>query len=123
MVDKDPKPKPCPGCDGNGVGGKLETARSSRTGAGSRARHAREQALLGYVGGDNERAEDHDEPHRSTRPVWEEPAVRTLTVCHVCFGTRKVVNLGGTGEPTGKLVEMPCPACSEQIDEPTDEPA
>src|SRR5579875_1830058 len=107
MVDKDPKPKPCPGCDGNGglVGNW-------------KRREVQEPAL-----GDNERAEDHDEPHRSTRPVWEEPAVRTLTVCHVCFGTRKVVNLGGTGEPTGKLVEMPCPACSEQIDEPTDEPA
>jgi RecJ-like exonuclease len=102
----------CPECHGSGrqVIGPLQMACAFCYG-------------LGYVGGDNERAEDHDEPHRPTRPVWEEPAVRTLTVCHVCFGTRKVVNLGGTGEPTGKLVEMPCPACSEQIDEPTDEPA
>jgi RecJ-like exonuclease len=73
---------------------------------------------LGYVGGDNEPAEDPGEPRRPMRPVWKEPAIRTLAVCHVCLGARTVVNLGGTGEPTGKLVELPCPACSGQNDEP-----
>jgi|SRR5579875_2314159 RecJ-like exonuclease len=68
---------------------------------------------LGYVGGDNEPAEERDEPRPAVRPVWEEPATRTLTVCHVCFGARKVVHLGGTGEPTGYVIEMPCPACSK----------
>lgn len=65
---------------------------------------------LGYVGDDNEPAEDRDPPP-AFRPVWEHPAVSTLTVCPRCFGARTVVNLGGTGEPHGKLIEMPCPAC------------
>jgi hypothetical protein len=72
----------------------------------------------GYVGDDNEPAEEHEAPPMAaTRPVWEEPPVRVLTVCRVCFGARKVVNLGGTGEPTGYLVEMPCPACSKPEDD------
>jgi hypothetical protein len=94
---------PCPGCGGAGqqaIGPLRMTCRFCRG--------------LGYVGGDNEPAEEHDEPRPAARPVWEEPAARTLTVCRVCFGTRKVVNLGGTGEPTGKLVELPCPACSAE---------
>jgi RecJ-like exonuclease len=66
---------------------------------------------LGYVGDDNEPAEEGPAPP-VMRPVWEEPVVRNSAMCPVCFGARKVVNLGGTGEPTGKLVEMPCPACS-----------
>jgi len=66
---------------------------------------------LGYVGDDNEPAEETHEPP-APAPVWEAPAVRSLTFCRVCFGSGTVVNLGGTGEPTGKLVEMPCPACS-----------
>jgi RecJ-like exonuclease len=69
---------------------------------------------LGYVGDDNEPAEERDSPPPRPRPVWDEPAARTLTVCPVCFGARKVVNLGGTGEPTGKLIELPCPACSPE---------
>lgn len=72
---------------------------------------------VGYVGGDNEPAEEGESPISQARPVWEEPAARVLTVCRVCFGARKVVNLGGTGEPTGKLVEMPCPACTESTSE------
>jgi hypothetical protein len=67
---------------------------------------------LGYVGSGNEPAEERSLP-QPMRPVWEEPAARVLTVCRMCFGARKVVNLGGTGEPTGYLVEMPCPACTE----------
>lgn len=35
-------------------------------------------------------------------------------MCRVCLGARKVVSLGGTGEPTGKLIELPCPACSSE---------
>lgn len=66
---------------------------------------------VGYVGDDNEPAEEKPAPP-VVRPVWQEPAVRGLTVCPVCFGARKVVNLGGTGEPHGKIIEMPCPACS-----------
>lgn len=27
------------------------------------------------------------------------------------------MTLGGTGEPTGYLVEMPCPACTRREDE------
>ena len=69
---------------------------------------------LGYVGDDNEPAEDHNEPP-VPRPIWDYPAVRNSTLCPVCLGARKVVNLGGTGEPTGKLVEMPCPACSRDM--------
>ncbi len=68
---------------------------------------------LGYIGGGNEPAEERSPPVRSARPVWEEPAARVLTVCRMCFGARRVVNLGGTGEPTGYMVEMPCPACTE----------
>lgn len=51
------------------------------------------------------------------RPVWDEPAARALTVCRVCFGAGKVVNLGGTGEPTGHLVEMTCPECAHKGDQ------
>lgn len=66
----------------------------------------------GYVGGDHEPADDNVvRPMR--RPVWHEPAAKTLTVCQMCFGTKKVVNLGGTGEPTGYMIEMPCPACGK----------
>lgn len=72
----------------------------------------------GYVGGDNEPAEEREAPPGPVRPVWEHPAVRTLSVCKMCLGTRKVVNLGGTGEPTGRLIEMPCPACSTEDEEP-----
>jgi hypothetical protein len=65
------------------------------------------------VGEDNEPAEEHEAPPMTAvRPVWEEPAAQVLTVCRVCFGARKIVNLGGTDEPTGHIIEMPCPACS-----------
>ena len=65
----------------------------------------------GYVGGDAEPGGQREPDPLSPRPVWEEPAVQILPVCRVCFGAGKVVNLGGTGEPTRRLVEMPCPAC------------
>jgi hypothetical protein len=65
----------------------------------------------GYVGGDYEPAEDQGDEFQRMRPVWQEPSTGTLTVCRVCFGAKKVVNLGGTGEPTGQLIELPCPEC------------
>jgi RecJ-like exonuclease len=65
----------------------------------------------GYVGDDNEPAEDTPPPDMPD-PVWEHPAAQGLPLCPRCLGAGKVVNLGGTGEPTGKLVELPCPACS-----------
>lgn len=71
----------------------------------------------GYVGGSNEPAEARDDEARPMRPVWDEPAARALTVCRVCFGAGKVVNLGGTGEPTGHLVEMTCPECAHKGDQ------
>lgn len=97
----------CPDCDGTGrqVIGSLQLACRFCLGRG-------------YVGGDNEPAEEREAPPmESVRPVWEEPAVRILTVCRVCFGARKVVNLGGTGEPTGYMIEMPCPACAKRTNE------
>lgn len=56
--------------------------------------------------------EDHQDA-----AIWTHPAVSSLDVCHVCLGTRVIVNLGGTGEPTGHVIEMPCPACGEPDDE------
>jgi hypothetical protein len=93
----------CPDCDGTGRQfiGPLELA--CRFCGGS-----------GYVGNDNEPAEDRVGEPQPMQPVWQEPATRTLAVCRVCFGAQKVVNLGGTGEPTGYLIELPCPKCSKQ---------
>jgi hypothetical protein len=45
-------------------------------------------------------------------PVGRHPAVKALGVCPICLGAGTVVNLGGTGDPTGTLVEAPCPACA-----------
>lgn len=92
----------CPQCNGTGeqVAGPLRMVCTFCQGAG-------------YVGDDNEPAEEREAPPGPVRPVWEHPAVRTLTVCKTCLGTRKVVNLSDReGETTGKLVEMPCPECS-----------
>lgn len=93
----------CPECEGTGeqVIGRIRLTCSFCLG-------------LGYVGDDNEPAEEADVPHFH-RPIWDEPAARPLTtLCRMCLGTGKIVNLGGTGEPTGKLVELPCPACSSE---------
>jgi hypothetical protein len=54
-----------------------------------------------------------DDPEHQDHAVWAHPAVIGLDVCHTCLGTRRVVNLGGTGEPTGHVIELPCPACSK----------
>lgn len=71
---------------------------------------------LGYLGAGDEPGSDRDEHPRPMRPVWEEPVVRPLSFCRMCLGAGKVVHLGGLGEPTGKLIEMPCPACSARED-------
>lgn len=63
----------------------------------------------GYVGDDNEPAEERPAP--PDVPVWEEPGA-DLRGCPRCLGTGEVVHLGGIGEPTGQLVVAPCPACS-----------
>lgn len=94
----------CPSCDGTGqqVIGTLHMACTFCQG-------------LGYVGDDNEPAEEREAPPGPVQPVWEHPAVRTLAVCKVCLGTRKVMNLSDTdGELTGKIIEVPCPACSAE---------
>lgn len=92
----------CPDCDGTG-----------RQAIGPLVLACRFCLGRGYVGDDHEPAEEQLAPPMETAPpVWEAPAVRTLTVCKVCLGAKTVVNLGGPGEPTGYLVQMPCPACS-----------
>lgn len=55
-----------------------------------------------------------DQAGHGSAPVWAHPAVTGTAACHVCLGTGVVVNLGGTGEPTGAVVELPCPACSRE---------
>lgn len=45
-------------------------------------------------------------------PIRHHPVVKAMGVCPLCLGAKTVVNLGGIGEPTGKLVEAPCPACA-----------
>jgi hypothetical protein len=74
---------------------------------------------LGYVGDDNEPAERNDdadeEAHPMTEPpVWQHPATEGLPGCRVCFGSGRVVNLGGDvrGGTPSRMVEAPCPACS-----------
>jgi RecJ-like exonuclease len=101
----------CPDCDGTGrqALGPLQLA--------CRFCHG-----YGYIGDDHEPAEEQPAPSiEAAPPVWESPAVRTLTVCKVCLGAKTVVNLGGTGEPTGYLVQMPCPACSNDHQRQDDE--
>lgn len=58
-----------------------------------------------------------DDPEHQDAAVWRHPAVSKLNACHTCLGTGIVVNLGGTGEPTGHLIEMACPACSKHGDD------
>jgi len=97
---------PCPKCQGRGqldeFGIGLMVVCDTCAGSLDEREHLGEEA----------------EPQRGA--VWTHPAVSSLSVCHVCLGTGVVANLGGTGEPTGKLVEMPCPACSRP-DQPADE--
>lgn len=63
----------------------------------------------GYVGDDNEPAEEHP-PGGDAPPVWEQPGVDTRG-CPTCLGSGVVVHLGAD-EPASKMVEAPCPVCS-----------
>lgn len=56
-----------------------------------------------------------DEDHQRNSPVWRHPAVAGLGVCRTCLGSGVVVSLGGTGDPTGHVIESPCPDCSWSI--------
>jgi hypothetical protein len=53
-----------------------------------------------------------DDPEHQKAAIWRHPAVTSLEMCHVCLGTSVVVTLGGAGEPTGHVIESPCPACA-----------
>jgi RecJ-like exonuclease len=71
----------------------------------------------GYVGDDNEPAEDSPAPELgdSRGWIWNSPAVRGLPVCPMCLGAGKVVNLSdANGENRGMLIELPCPACTAE---------
>lgn len=62
----------------------------------------------GYVGEDNEPAEEH--PAGPAPPVWEQPGAISPG-CPVCFGAGQVVNLGHNNPPT-RVIQVACPACS-----------
>ncbi len=101
---------------GNGLTDRLECPECHGTGEqaiGTLRLGCRFCRGLGYVGDGNEPASQEQEPS-APRPIWEDPALSGVSVCRICFGAGTVLNLGGTGEPTGKLIEMPCPACSAQ---------
>lgn len=75
---------------------------------------------LGYVGDDNEPAEDPPDPDPAEERFWvrNDHRVKGTTPCDICLGTRKVVNLSdGDGDNTGRLIELPCPACTPPGDE------
>lgn len=68
----------------------------------------------GYVGGDNEPAEDNEpadfNPYgRAPRLAGDEPGAG-IPGCPACFGTGKVVNVGDIRRPT-TLTESACPVC------------
>lgn len=73
----------------------------------------------GYVGDDNEPAERNaDEglevdPMNAT-PAWEQSGADAIPGCATCFGTGKVIGLGGNvrGGVPSWLAEGPCPACA-----------
>lgn len=100
-------PGPCPVCGGEG-----------RQVLGPLSFRCDECGGTGMVGG-----EEHDgrktgqeyDPATTdgpASPVGRHPAVKALGVCPVCLGAGTVVNLGGIGEPTRRLIEAPCPACA-----------
>lgn len=68
----------------------------------------------GYVGDDNEPAEDSTLRAPQDIPVWQEPAMREFAGCTRCLGTGRIVGLGGdvTGGVPSSMVEAPCPVCS-----------
>jgi hypothetical protein len=69
----------------------------------------------GYVGDDNEPAEDNEpsdfDPYAErSGPLGEDPASAGLTGCPACLGARTVVNVGDIRRPS-TLVVAPCPMC------------
>jgi DnaJ-class molecular chaperone len=64
----------------------------------------------GYVGDDNEPAEEH--PPGPPPPIWKQVGA-VSPGCPVCFGAGEVVNLGDQ-EPALQVIRSPCPACSGQ---------
>lgn len=50
----------------------------------------------------------------NARPAWEQFGADGMPGCARCFGTGKVISLGGDvrGGVPSTLVEAPCPACA-----------
>ena len=89
----------CPDCGGTGEHriGRLDLQCEFCLGAG-------------YVGDDNEPAEER--PHLDAPfPVWEQMGADDLPGCPVCLGKGVVIHLG-QDRPARSLVQAPCPACS-----------
>ncbi|SEG88189.1 hypothetical protein SAMN04489712_12194 [Thermomonospora echinospora] len=63
----------------------------------------------GYVGDDNEPAEER--PLGDTSPVWEQLGANAMPGCPRCLGTGVVIHLG-TERPARRMVKTACPACS-----------
>jgi hypothetical protein len=69
----------------------------------------------GEVGGENEPAErGEDDGELCTTPAWEQLGADAMPGCTTCFGTGRVIGLGGDvrGGIPATLAEAPCPACS-----------
>jgi DnaJ-class molecular chaperone len=69
----------------------------------------------GYVGDDNEPAEDRAGTRSDERvPLWQQTGAADraaeLPGCAVCLGAGVVVNLGDIERPS-TLIEAPCPRC------------
>lgn len=99
-------PGPCPECEGRG-----------RQTIGPLSFVCDECGGTGTVGGaEHASREDGREYDPATdgplAPAGRHPAVKALGVCPVCLNARKVLNLGGTGPATGRLIEVPCPECA-----------
>ncbi|GAA4064063.1 hypothetical protein GCM10022214_17250 [Actinomadura miaoliensis] len=63
----------------------------------------------GYVGDDNEPAEEH--PPGPPSPVWGQVGADALPGCPFCLGRGVVISLGSE-RPAKVMVEVPCAACS-----------
>lgn len=89
----------CPDCDGSGERriGPLTLQCEFCLGAG-------------YVGDDNEPAEEHP-PQGPPSPVWEQVGAEAIPGCPRCLGRGTIVHLGQE-RPARVLVEVPCPVCS-----------
>jgi len=61
----------------------------------------------GYVGDDNEPAEEPTEPPAPPPPVWADPGAEEFPGCRTCLGAGSIVTIGTAG-----VLENPCPACS-----------